>query len=401
MAETPNIWTAPPIGQNWGDQWERLFDDFWLAVTGEPGYGKQWKLTQWDGPDYHLDLTSQDTVSGKAGRTLSQNNLFGWRVNNAEFGVTGAPTLDAFTQGSVLFVGASKVLSQDNANLFYDDAADTLKAKNLIVPTKAAIGASSLGAEVLTVTGNGRFSTFLGVGGAPDATHALLVTGLGEITSRLGVGGAAHATETLRVTGTMSSSDKAAVKGLTGTEDFVVNGTQQVTTRLGVGGAPDGTAAFKVTGDEIITGNITNDTSTFVTDATNNRVGILTASPQVSLDVAGTARITNAVTPVGGEGLEISYITGATPAGQLVCYSRASAVFRNFQIQGLQIDLAPSGTSKFLMDGTGIRYFAGGAGVAKQTVTGVRTGTLAQLQTVVANMLTALANYSLWTDSTT
>jgi hypothetical protein len=48
----------------------------------------------------------------------------------------------------------------------------------------------------------------------------------------------------------------------------------------------------------------------------------------------------------------------------------------------------------------GISWFGGGF-AGKQNITGVRTGTLAQLQTVVANMLTALANYNLWTDSTT
>ncbi len=37
---------------------------------------------------------------------------------------------------------------------------------------------------------------------------------------------------------------------------------------------------------------------------------------------------------------------------------------------------------------------------AKQTVTGTRTGTLAQLQTVVANLLSALNTYGLITDST-
>lgn len=45
--------------------------------------------------------------------------------------------------------------------------------------------------------------------------------------------------------------------------------------------------------------------------------------------------------------------------------------------------------------------FFGAAGGTKPTITGVRTGTLAQLQTVVANMLTGLGNLGLWTDSTT
>lgn len=47
--------------------------------------------------------------------------------------------------------------------------------------------------------------------------------------------------------------------------------------------------------------------------------------------------------------------------------------------------------------------FLGAAPVARPTVTGVRTGTLAQLQTVVANLLTALGagTLGLITDSTT
>jgi hypothetical protein len=45
--------------------------------------------------------------------------------------------------------------------------------------------------------------------------------------------------------------------------------------------------------------------------------------------------------------------------------------------------------------------FFGAAAVVRQNVTGTRTGTLAQLQTVVANLLTALANLGFITDSTT
>lgn len=45
--------------------------------------------------------------------------------------------------------------------------------------------------------------------------------------------------------------------------------------------------------------------------------------------------------------------------------------------------------------------FLGAAAVARQNITGTRTGTLAQLQTVMANLLTGLANLGLITDSTT
>ena len=42
--------------------------------------------------------------------------------------ITGL-TISGITQGSVLFAGASGVLSQDNSNFFYDDANNTLRVK--------------------------------------------------------------------------------------------------------------------------------------------------------------------------------------------------------------------------------------------------------------------------------
>lgn len=48
-----------------------------------------------------------------------------------------------------------------------------------------------------------------------------------------------------------------------------------------------------------------------------------------------------------------------------------------------------------------LRFWNGAGQASKPAITGVRTGTLAQLQTVVANILSAGATYGLWTDSTT
>lgn len=47
-----------------------------------------------------------------------------------------------------------------------------------------------------------------------------------------------------------------------------------------------------------------------------------------------------------------------------------------------------------------LRFWNGAGQASKPAVTGTRTGTLAQLQTVVANLLSALATYGLITDST-
>lgn len=66
-----------------------------------------------------------------------------------------------------------------------------------------------------------------------------------------------------------------------------------------------------------ITGDLTVDTDTLVVDATNNRVGIATASPTVALDVTGAAKVSNGVTVTAG-GLTVSAggasITGTVTA---------------------------------------------------------------------------------------
>lgn len=83
-------------------------------------------------------------------------------------------------------------------------------------------------------------------------------------------------------------------------------------------------------------------------------------------------------------------------------WQTATDASRKARAQFFVYDTAPREAFRIEAGGTqaGISFF-GGAINGKQAVTGVRTGTLAQLQTVVANMLTALANYNLWTDSTT
>lgn len=90
----------------------------------------------------------------------------------------------------------------------------------------------------------------------------------------------------------------------------------------------------------------------------------------------------------------------------LVAQVTASAAQINSTQSGgtsMPLQLQYGGTTRIEMNTTGIGVFAA-TPVARPTITGVRTGTLGQLQTVVANMLTALGAASgvgWWTDSTT
>jgi hypothetical protein len=87
---------------------------------------------------------------------------------------------------------------------------------------------------------------------------------------------------------------------------------------LGASGAAT-FSALTVSGAATITGNLTVDTNTLFVDATNNRVGIGTASPTSDLDIfrAGGSGITSGISlrtaaGAGGDGSFIKWLAGGT-----------------------------------------------------------------------------------------
>jgi hypothetical protein len=333
----------------------RIIEQENQAAAGIVNKGQQQKFVSWDGDDWANDLSSAEATNGKAARLRSQNGTYRLEVENAGMGIYGAPTMDAFTEGSVLFVGASKVLSQDNTNLFWTDSTNTLKALNLIVPTKAAVGAAALGSEVLTVTGNARVSTFLGVGGAPSATIQLLVTGTANITGDFTV-------NTDKFVVTASSGNVAFPGNLTiNTDKFVVTGSSGNlainTDKFTVAGSSGNTL---IAGTATINGNIVHDTTLLVTDVTNNKVGIggVPVSTDPMFQVVGTIRSTGSTPPTTGTGIELVY-NPSISTGLINCRDAGAATFKDISIRGLSVDLNIAGTaSKFKVDGTGIGFFA-------------------------------------------
>lgn len=267
-----NVYIGPPRGREFGDEWERFLDQLWLAETGESGYGQRANRVAYDGTDAANVLSSADATNGIGAHLLSQNGTYQVEVRNSGLNITGAPTLNALTVGSIPYVGAGKVLSEKNSKLFFDATND-----------RVGIGTGSP-AQTLHVVGNGQVSTFLGVGGAPDTTHALLVTGLGKVTSRVGIGGDPDATALLKVTGGAIVTGQATIQ----TGAAITGGN------LTVGTGPKFSVDHgngDVFGDRHATfnGSLSVDSATFNVDSVNNRVGILTASPAHILDIIGSA----------------------------------------------------------------------------------------------------------------
>lgn len=390
-----NTLIGTPHGKEWGPEWERFLDQWWLMESGETGYGQRSYRVAYDGTDAANTLSSADTTNGIGAHLKSQNATYQVEVRNSGINITGAPTFSAMTQGSVLFAGASGLLSQDNANLFWDDTNNRLGI------------ATATPTEKLHVVGNARVSTFLGVGGAADTTHPLLVTGLAKITSRTGIGGDPDATAMLKITGGLigtgnatfgtTSGDTITLAGtLVANEAATFNGNVVLGNAVGDSITVNGSPTF----NELVTmvKNLVVDTTTFAVDALNDKVGVgaLPASTDAMFQVAGYMRVTsNTAGPTAGEGMELGY-NATTNYGIINSVDRASGTtYGGLIIRSSDLQLTDGTNIRFNTNGTGISFY-GGTPVAKPTVTGAKGGNAA-----LGSLMTALASLGLVTDSTT
>lgn len=154
-----NVLPGHPAGAS-EDQTKRAVSALINSAKGVPGQGVPIDYSQYDGTSFALRAISKDTTFGKALETASQNATYGIIVRNSGLFITGAPTLSALTVGSVLFVGASKVLAEDNGNLFWDDTNNRLgigtasPAQTLDIGAGKVTFAGATGNAVISGTGS-------------------------------------------------------------------------------------------------------------------------------------------------------------------------------------------------------------------------------------------------------
>jgi hypothetical protein len=145
-------------------------------------------------------------------------------------------------------------------------------------------------------------------------------------------------------------------------------------------------AELRVTPGEVaVTGGLNVGAATGATAGQVRGSGYLMASGAGALPASGV--------------VAMGYDTG-TPRGLLVAIDNGT--YKRLDIEAIDLRLKYQTTNRIQINSTGLGFF-NATPVARPTVTGVRTGTLAQLQTAFANLLTALAAGSLGliTDSTT
>ena len=276
----------------------------------------------------------------------------------------GTGTATAFTAGSVVFAGVSGTYTQNNAQLFWDNANNRLGVGNA---TPAA---------TLDVTGNIRMSGAnpnieLNSGGpqvyVPAASTLSFATGGGIGTpverfrigsaGQWGIGGATYGTSgqvftsggasaaptwTTPTTGTVTSvSGTGTVNGITLTGTVTSSGsltlggtlsnvslTTQVTGTLPVGNGGTGTATAFTAGSVVFAGALgvySQNNGQFFWDGVNSRLGIGTSSPGKKLDLVGQFRASGSA--ASGYAL-LEYGTSATATNNWHVGSEGDGTFR-------------------------------------------------------------------------
>jgi hypothetical protein len=120
-----------------------------------------------------------------------------------------------------------------------------------------------------------------------------------------------------------------------------------------------------------ITGDLTVDTSTLKVDSANDRVGIGTASPNSTLEVAGSIRTTSSTGSATASIGVFDYVAGTTT--RLVSYGANTTTAGAFQFVGLSSN-ASVGDIRYSIDATGVATWSNVGGVAGTAMTLNSTG---------------------------
>ena len=133
----------------------------------------------------------------------------------------------------------------------------------------------------------------------------------------------------------------------------------------------EATAALTVGTSATITGDLTVDTSTLKVDSANNRVGIGTATPNSTLEVAGSIRTTSSTGSATASIGVFDYVAGTTT--RLVSYGANTTTAGAFQFVGLSSN-ASVGDIRYAIDATGVATWSNVGGVAGTAMTLNSTG---------------------------
>ena len=347
----PNAWSDYLAGTdelNVEEIMTRL-QEAYRAPTGMSGWGRPYKLTDYDGLDPNLHVQALDTTQSLFALMETHDSAVKYQGDNdghafeGPFGFAG----DGEINGNVTMVGDMDQTGDHN-----------------LVGSMDVTG-------TLHVTAGVDFDSTLNLDGA--ATFNGAVT-LGNASG-----------DAITVTGTATFAEDT-----TFTKAIIVNGNTTLGNAAGDTITATGTATFAE--DVTMSKGLIVDTTTLVVDESANRVSVLTAAPNVAFEVAGRIRSSaSEAIPTSGAAIEMTYTGGQS---FIVSRDYSAGTYMPLNVFASTVSLAPGATAKILADTTGVRFYNAGAGVAKQTVDAAvsSAGVDATYGATEQNLLVALAS---------
>jgi Chaperone of endosialidase len=309
-----------------------------------------------------------------------------WSVaSSLATGRGGTGTTTTFTQGSVVFAGASGIYDQDNAQLYYDNTNDTLGLG--VTPGTGAkfdVSYSSTTAEGIRVANTSVITT---TGSLIDLTSNAATTATGLFTQNatglttgyaqfLNVAGAATLTTggAINIDGPTGAATMNATTGLVN-----ISSTGAITNTTA--GAASG-SLFQVTGNGSITPTLASISNTSAMTTTGKLLDL----------TASAATTTTGLLTMNAAGLTTGYAMAINVNGAAVLTSGGA-----INITGPTSTAAQSTGALLRIASTGATTGTAGSGNSLQISSGTLTGTVASItdagvMTTTGNLLTLTGN---------
>lgn len=386
------------------------------------------------GTSANITATSNSTltsisslISASSLATIGTISSGVWNGTLIGTGFGGTGTASTFTQGSVVFAGASGNYAQDNANIFWDASnhrlgigtaapafgfdivQDTSAAAQVIQQT--GYGANSIGwrgrhargtSGSPSATQSGDFLSFISGRGYGSTAFASTATGSMNILATANFTDASMPTAiSFMVTPAASVTSAEAMRIAptgnvligtvtdNGTDKLQVSGSLNLSTALAVGSGGTGTATAFTVGSVVFAGTsgvYSQKNANLFWDNTNNRLGIGTAIPTDTLSLGGQQ---NWVTGLGA----MTHLLGPTdqsfaiaaaqsPAGVATLAGHALTLAASAAIAGTSTPGAAAGGNVTITAGSAASFTSGNAAGGNLTLTtgvnvgGSATGTL-------------------------
>jgi hypothetical protein len=279
------------------------------AAMGLTGWGQQILYTQDDAVRWSNVFSTQEPTVGAAWQAYAPSGAYA-QIQNSGVQIGGPTTIT----GNTAIIGTLDVSGNFAVNVDKFKVLGTDGSLN-IGPNKMTVAGTS---------GNTVIAGTLGVTGNVSVnTNKLVIT---ASDGSLNIG-----------------PNKMTVAGASGSTVIAASGSLSVDSAFFAGGSIHNVGIGTLTPSASymldVVGPVRMDTTTFIVDTVNHRVGFFTVSPVAPVEINATLRITGSTVTTGwtGAGLQILYLANV---GYLLSFDDTGAVYKPLTLYGSDISIS-------------------------------------------------------------